>query len=288
MIKEEQLKIIEEIAPLIENRQGYRKVRHKFFSNIKTELQAYLLGFYAADGNIQYERAKFRITLNIVDADSVNLFRDILCPTAKTSIIGEKQMINTRNNKEYTIKPSYSLEICSRKICNDLTNYGMGEQKTYKNLEIPKMPENLIKHFIRGYFDGDGCITGWLAKDSGRIRFRRSFDICGKTNSILIEFINFFKSNDIKINLNYLKRDDMYRIKTSSKKELIKIFHLLYDDANYYMSRKYEKFNHYVNTEDLQLIAEACNAQEVNVNESNNLPKSSEHLNSCEKDENVR
>lgn len=79
----------------------------------------------------------------------------------------------------------------------------------------------------------------------------------------------------------------MYRLMTSSKKEIEKIYHLFYDDAYFWLQRKYEKFNHYVNTEDLQLIAEACNAQKVNVNESNNPSKSSEHLNSDEKDENI-
>lgn len=39
------------------------------------------------------------------------------------------------------------------------------------------------------------------------------------------------------------------------------------------------KFNHYVNTEVSQLIAEHRNAQEVNVNESNNPPKSAEQDN---------
>ena len=72
--------------------------------------------------------------------------------------------------------------------------------------------------------------------------------------------MKFFNDNDIKINLNYLSRDDMYRIKTSSKKECAKIFHLLYDNSNFYLSRKYIKFNHYVNTEVTQLIDEYRNA----------------------------
>ena len=59
---------------------------------------------------------------------------------------------------------------------------------------------------------------------------------------------------------NYFKRDDMYRVKTSSKKEVEKIFHLLYDDSNFYMTRKFEKFNYYVNTEVSQLIADHRNA----------------------------
>lgn len=32
----------------------------------------------------------------------------------------------------------------------------------------PSIPEDLAKHFIRGYFDGDGCITGWLATEKGK------------------------------------------------------------------------------------------------------------------------
>lgn len=40
---------------------------------------------------------------------------------------------------------------------------------------------------------------------------------------------------------------------------------------------KFNKFNHYVNTEDLQLLAEARNAQEMKAMSTNNSPKSSEH-----------
>ena len=74
----------------------------------------------------------------------------------------------------------------------------------------------------------------------------------------------------------------MYRISTSSRKELEKIYHLLYDNSNFYLSRKFNKFNYYVNTEVNQLIADHRNAQEVNVNESNNPPKSAEHSNLSE------
>ena len=91
------------------------------------------------------------------------------------------------------------------------------------------------------------------------------------------EFKQFFEDHNIKVNLNYIKRDDMYRLKTSSKKEIEKIFHMLYDNSEFYLKRKFEKFDYYVNTEVSQLIADHRNAQEVNVNESNNSPKSTEH-----------
>ena len=56
------------------------------------------------------------------------------------------------------------------------------------------------------------------------------------------------------------------------------------DNANFYLTRKFEKFNHYVNTEVTQLIAEYRNAQEVNVNESNNPPTSPGHPTSEDED----
>lgn len=75
-----------------------------------------------------------------------------------------------------------------------------------------------MKHFIRGYFDGDGCITGWLATEKGKAnRVRYKFDICSKTITMLSDIQKVLSKNDINVNINYLKRDDMYRISTSSK-----------------------------------------------------------------------
>ena len=97
------------------------------------------------------------------------------------------------------------------------------------------------------------------------------------------------EGNGINLNLYECKRDNMFRIATHSIKECKKLYTFLYEDRHCYLKRKFNKFNYYVNTEVSQIITDHCNAQEVNVNESNNPPKSSEHLNSNnEKDENVR
>ena len=55
------------------------------------------------------------------------------------------------------------------------------------------------------------------------------------------------------------------------------MYDLFYKDSYFYLSRKYDKFNHYVNTEETQLIAELRNAQEMNVSNSDNSPTSVEH-----------
>ena len=285
MNKQEQIKFIEDNYPLYTNHISNRRIRHTFFSKIETELQAYLLGFYAADGNINEKRKTLRIHLQKQDSELVYLFKDFISPDARTFSVQEHETTG-RNGNKITAHESFGVDITSSELCNSLVELNIGYNKSYSDLHIPIMPEELIPHFIRGYFDGDGCITGWLAIEKGKSdRVRYSFDICGKTKSLLNEFIEFFNKYNIKVNLNYLKRDDMYRLKTTSKKEIEKIFHLLYDNSHFYLSRKFKKFNYYVNTEVNQLIADHRNAQEVNVNESNNLPKSAEHL---EINENVR
>ena len=79
----------------------------------------------------------------------------------------------------------------------------------------------------------------------------------------------------------------MYRICMTSRQCLIDTYHLLYDQSYCYLKRKFNKFSYYVNTEVNQIITDHRNAQEVNVNESNNLPTSAEPLPSNVEGENI-
>lgn len=277
MNKKQQIEFIEDNYPLYTNHISNRRIRHNIFSSVETELQAYLLGFYAADGSIDETRKTLRIHLQKRDSEIVYLFKDTISPDARTFTV-DKHKTTGRNGQEITANESFGVDITSAKLCNDLVELGYGYRKSWEDLKLPNISEELVRHFIRGYFDGDGCISIWLSQEKGKSdRVRGKFDICAKSASLLNEVIKFFANNNIKLNLNYLKRDNMYRLATTSKKEITKIFHLLYDDSNFYLSRKYIKFNHYVNTEVTQLIAEYRNAQEMSDSDSNNSPKSAEH-----------
>ena len=91
-------------------------------------------------------------------------------------------------------------------------------------------------------------------------RVRCGIQIDSKTKTLLENIQLFFKNNNIKFNLIYLKRDDMYRISTSSREEIKKLYLLFYKDSYFYLSRKFNKFDYYVNTEVSQLIADHRNA----------------------------
>ena len=73
MNKQEQIKFIEDNYPLETHHISKRALRHSIFQNIETELQAYLLGFFAADGSINEKRKTLRIHLQKQDSEIVNL-----------------------------------------------------------------------------------------------------------------------------------------------------------------------------------------------------------------------
>lgn len=164
MNREEQIKYIEENLPFSSGMHSKRRVRQDFFSSIDTELQAYLLGFYASDGSINEKRKTFRIHLQEQDSDIVYLFKDMICPDARTFELKDRICVNPRNGKEYKGCNSFGVDINSSKICNDLVNLGFGYNKTYSENSLPPIKKDLIRHFIRGYFDGDGTISGAYVK----------------------------------------------------------------------------------------------------------------------------
>ena len=278
----EQLEFIEKTYPLFKNGTSKREIRHNFFSEIKTELQAYLLGFIYSDGSINDERHTLTIHINEKDKEIFNLFK-VISPEAYIQDCKGYESKVTVDGSIVKNLGSTRLSISSKILLEDLHNLGVVENKTYKELHIPKqIPNELIKHFIRGYFDGDGCITYSIRKPNPKNREKNyrvtsNVNFTAKLCNIFIDFQKYFSDNDITTNIVHVKRGDMYRLITSKRDSVIKIFHLFYDNSNFYLSRKFNKFNYYVNTEVTQIIAEYRNAQEVNDNESNNPPKSVEH-----------
>lgn len=271
-------------CPLFKNGTSKREIRHNFFNNINFEEQAYLLGFIFADGCVNEERHTLSININKQDQYIIDLLKDI-SPEAYTREQKSYKSIATVRDRQVKNHGNIRTNISSKILIEDLKKYGVIQNKTYTDMHLPIVSDDiLLKHFIRGYFDGDGCFTYSIRKPNPKnreINYRISahWTICCKTSSILLEMQKYFTSFGIKTNINYIKRDDMYNLTTSSRKEIIKIFNLLFHNCNYSLPRKYNKIKYYVNTEVSQIITDHRNAQEVNVNESNNPPKSVEQDN---------
>ena len=129
-MKNKQLEFIEKEYPLYTNHFSNRRIRHDFFKNIRTELQAYLLGFFAADGSVDEKRKTFRVHLSQKDSEIVYLYKDIISPDARLFSINQGKINNTIRVKSIIDNGSIGVDITSTILVNDLVNLGIGYNKT--------------------------------------------------------------------------------------------------------------------------------------------------------------
>lgn len=220
----------------------------EFFNNIDSEIKAYLLGFYVGDGSINMPsknkiRYDFKVLLSEKDIYILELYKKYLAPGV--TIKHEESITTIFKGKEFKCQPKVRFQISSKEICLKLESYGYGQNKTFKELHIPKISDELMPHFIRGYFDADGvCIVG-LSKEKRikELRVKPTFCITSKTKTLLEELQNYlFDKLKIDIKLYYEKQKDVYNFKSANYSYLRILYDYLYTNANFYLERKKKSF----------------------------------------------
>ena len=210
--------------------QGARK--HKFneryFENIDSEEKAYWLGFIAADGCVYKNKQSYRLQINLKgsDIDHLKKFQKAICSDYK---ITEKKVGKAQSN-------TCQLKINSTKMCNDLIKNNIIERKSII-FEPPILNKNLMNHFIRGYFDGDGWITSYKRKDSNG--YRNEVGIIGGKKA-LNYFIDFLPKGFSKY--EKYKDDKIIQISGSSIETISETYNYLYENATIFLDRKKNVF----------------------------------------------
>ena len=126
----------------------------------------------------------------------------------------------------------------SQKTVDDLKEKGVIELKTY-DITFPtfeQVPEHLIHHFIRGYFDGDGSICYGIQNNTRRwqINFTGTY--------LLLEGINKFFNKTNKL----YKHNNAFELKYTGTNQLLNIINILYKDATIYLDRKYDLIQDFI------------------------------------------
>lgn len=125
-------------------------VHEDFFDDIRTEEQAYWLGFISADGCVTGNYLK--ICLAAQDKSHLEACRDMLCP-------GRRLYFRSGGMVEgYQQQDRYDLVVWSLRLCSMLGYHGVVERKTHTIEPCPNVSDDLLQHYWRGYFDGDGCV----------------------------------------------------------------------------------------------------------------------------------
>lgn len=221
------------------------KCNDSFFSAIDTERKAYWLGFLYADGNVSQGEYSFqtRLILTESDVDIVEEFKKDL---------GATHNISRWENRSYpNSKPLKVLSITSRKMFEDLGRLGCHPRKSL-TLTFPtanQVPNHLIRHFIRGYFDGDGCITF----KTGR-RFKNPFIQIEGTKEFLESLRECLNSKGIFVKTKLYKRHkrrkaNAYNFRIGVAKSVKAMYHLMYDESTFWMKRKRDRFEGWISEE---------------------------------------
>lgn len=209
-----------------ENARRY-KVNESFFRKIDTPEKAYILGFIFADGynyrNDISKDYKLKIRIHPKDINLLETFRILL--------ESEKPVyVENQTNGYKPGEPIANLTICSKKLSDDLL--ALGVTNTKSSIEVyPLISGNLHSHFIRGYFDGDGCI--YFSDEHPRIEILATYEFCNSIKDILL-------LNDIRSHINE-KHKFIYRLRISKKTEVVKFLNYIYKDTTLHLDRKYSR-----------------------------------------------
>lgn len=223
-----------------------------FFEKIDAEEQAYFLGFIYADGNIRISKNNTHLLQMELEQNDDYILKELVkCLDYRSKIKDyENEIVTydykklnyfTRENRFDNYSKVYngcSLQVSSEKIYNDLLKLGIVPRKTL-NMKFPIINKDLYRHFIRGYFDGDGTFS------SNKICFYGQHNFLHAIKNIIEHDI--LSLNDNKIFDK--KNENVSMLTYGNKQGIIDIYHYFYDNSKYYLKRKFNELSLYVNTE---------------------------------------
>jgi len=202
---------------------------------------AYVLGFFAADGSmLKNNRGAHFIEFHITDRDLLYNIRSVLGSNHKVAI-------RDRHNEKW--KLGYRLQIGSKEMYSDLEQHGFSQAKS-KILRFPVVPKKYLRHFIRGYFDGDGNIyfrKHWV-KDLQKMKWIFTSRFTSGSRPFLSSLLAFLQNNGIKGGF-ILDKERGFELVLSHRDSLA-LYELMYDNAfgGLFLKRKYSLFKKAITT----------------------------------------
>lgn len=199
-----------------------------YFHDINTSEKAYWLGYFYADGNVS--KTGNKVTISSIDFETVNNFKKAVNFTGKILIETHRKFCKTINK----------IAIYSNQMHQDLVLHGCIPAKSLI-ITFPNLSKNLIPHFIRGYFDGDGSVGIYMNSTKKKLYTLRS-SFCSGSKVFLEQLQQFLPVKTYKIKI---RKNPMLFTVNFSVKDSIKLAEYMYKDATIFLTRKKKKFDNY-------------------------------------------
>lgn len=200
------------------------------FDEIDSEDKAYWLGFWFADGYLNssslfdHKKADYTIELSLQlnDLEHLNKFKTFIKYSKEIKTDDYRCRFYVHNKHLWTTLASYG--------CTPLKSLIL----SFPNENIFKS-KDLIRHFIRGYWDGDG----WISYSTADHQIMH----CGVLGTIgFLTCIKNYLNIDNKLQHNHENEEETTMKFTVSGKNALGVLNYLYDNATIYLERKYAKY----------------------------------------------
>lgn len=216
---------------------------HQYFDEINNEVKAYLLGFFIADGWVELNTNRFGVSIQERDNFILQEYQKNICDNKICTKNRSTETISRMNQSTFRWSSEYMKNIFKN-------IYNIYPNKTYdENFKFPfeKIPTHLIKHFIRGFIDGDGSIES----NKGILTITLLSTSC----TFLIQIADIICNLEEKISPTIRKvkgktinwftlRFNMFG--ENKPEKVLKIYNYLYQDSNIFLQRKKDKFESYL------------------------------------------
>jgi intein/homing endonuclease len=196
-----------------------------WFENANTEEFAYFLGFFYADGYNNEKQIKIAIVLKEQDKEILEKFSNLFFGNRPIRTYN----IACQTNKNNAV---CSLVVGNKELTKMLSSFGAPQNKTFKIRFPVWLHKDLYRHFIRGYFDGDGsCMK---CKNQYRISIASNIEFNSQLKEIVKEYTN------LEFDLRpHGKITTLYK---GGNKNTIIFLNWLYDNSTIYLQRKYDRY----------------------------------------------
>lgn len=193
-----------------------------------SEKMAYILGLFVADGCIYIDNEK--------------RYKSFICSKDLDMLEFVKNEIKPEGNINHSKDGTSRIWFINKEFVMDLMSMGVLPRKTYDPM-LPEIPKEYRKYFLLGYFDGDGSV--WININNKVLS--TSFTCYSKQ---FLQKIGDILHDEIGI-IPKIYKDNRENSNTNnmifSTKESLGLYHYFYDNnKNFYLNRKYNKFNEWL------------------------------------------
>jgi DNA invertase Pin-like site-specific DNA recombinase len=222
------------IREFCDSRREY-EIDTNYFDSIDTANKAYILGLFYADGCNKLSKHQMDISLQEEDKHILEDIKRELKTNRPLSFVD----YNTKNPNH---KNQYKLSITNKHISQKLNELGMVDAKSLV-LEFPEwLDESLYSHFIRGYFDGDGCLYLGGTKAHPEVSIVSTIMFVRKVKDILANAIDV----DMRIKTQKQHKPVTKVGVITGIGKIVAFLDWIYVDADLKLNRKYEKYKQFL------------------------------------------